>query len=78
MCYLETMILQGEKIALRPMEPEEIVLIHEWANNPDVLPFWDGEEKTLAQVKADWNPHYFSDSNSYSGRCFAILSEFFE
>jgi RimJ/RimL family protein N-acetyltransferase len=67
------MILPGEKIALRPMEPAEVVLIHKWANNPDVMPFWDGEEKTIAQVKADWRPHYFSDRNPYSGRCFTIL-----
>ena len=55
------------------MEPQELKLIHVWANNPDVLPFWYGEEKTLEQIKADWRPHYFSDSNPYSGRCFAIL-----
>lgn len=67
------MILEGEKVALRPMEPEEVSLIHAWANNPDVLPFWYGEKKTLDQIKGDWKHHYFSDNNPYSGRCFAIL-----
>jgi RimJ/RimL family protein N-acetyltransferase len=67
------MILLGEKVALRPMEPEEVSLIHVWANNPDVLPFWYGEKKTLDQIKGDWKHHYFSDKNPYSGRCFAIL-----
>ncbi len=40
------MILQGEIVSLRPMEPEEVNLIHTWANNPDVMPFWYGEKKT--------------------------------
>lgn len=73
MVIFEIMIIRGEKIALRPMEPEEVELIHKWANNPDVLPFWYGVEKTLEQIKADWKPHYFSDTDPYSGRCFAIL-----
>lgn len=57
------------------MEPEEIKLIHKWANNPDVIPFWYGRKKTLKQIKDDWKPHYFSDRNPYSGRCFAIEVE---
>jgi hypothetical protein len=28
------MILQGDIVSLRPMEPEEVNLIHTWANNP--------------------------------------------
>lgn len=67
------MIIQGNKVALRPMEPEEVTLIHVWANDPDVMPFWYGEEKTREQIKADWKRHYFSDNDLYSGRCFAIL-----
>jgi RimJ/RimL family protein N-acetyltransferase len=67
------MILQGVKITLRPMEPEEVTLIHVWANNPEVMPFWYGEKKTLEQIKGDWRSHYFSDNNPYTGRCFAIL-----
>jgi len=67
------MIIQGEKVALRPMEPEEVTLIHLWANNPDALPFWYGEKKTLEEIKGDWKSHYFSDNNPYTGRCFAIL-----
>lgn len=55
------------------MEPEEVTLIHMWANKPHVMPFWYGEKKTLAQIKEDWKPHYFSDKSPYSGRCFAIL-----
>jgi len=55
------------------MELEEVTLIHVWANNPDVLPFWYGEKKTLEEIKRDWKSHYFSDNNPYSGRCFAIL-----
>lgn len=67
------MIIRGDKIALRPMEPEEVTLIHAWANNSAVIPFWYGEKKTLTQIKTDWKPHYFSDNNPHSGRCFAIL-----
>jgi RimJ/RimL family protein N-acetyltransferase len=65
-------IIQGEKISLRPMRPKEVELIHRWANNPDVMPYWYGKRRTLKQIKDDWKPHYFSDKDSYTGRCFAI------
>ncbi len=66
------MRVKGDEVVLRPMKPEEVDLIHEWANNPDVMPFWYGKKKTFDQIKEDWKPHYFSDEDSYSGRCFAI------
>ena len=69
------LLLKGKKVVLRPMRSKEVDLIHKWANNPENIPFWYGKRKTLQQVKADWKPHYFSDKDSYSGRCFAILKD---
>ncbi len=66
------MRIKGEKVALRPMKPDEVELIHEWANTPDVMPFWYGKKKSLEQIKEDWKPDYFSDEDPFSGRCFAI------
>jgi RimJ/RimL family protein N-acetyltransferase len=75
----ERKIIQGEKISLRPMKPKEVELIYRWANNPDVMPYWYGRRRTwygrrrtLKQIKDDWKPHYFSDKDPHSGRCFAI------
>jgi RimJ/RimL family protein N-acetyltransferase len=65
-------VIRGEKISLRPMKPKEVELIYRWANNPDVMPYWYGKRRTLKQIKGDWKPHYFSDKDPYSGRCFAI------
>jgi RimJ/RimL family protein N-acetyltransferase len=65
-------ILKGNKIVLRPMKPDEVRLIHKWANNPDVMPLWYGKKKTLKEIKDDWKPRYFSDKDPESGRCFVI------
>ena len=69
------MIIPGEKVSLRPMKPKEVELIYKWANNPDVMPYWYGKRKSLKQIKDDWRPHYFSDRNPYSGRCFVIVAD---
>ena len=65
-------VIRGGKISLRPMRPKEVELIYRWANNPDVVPYWYGKKRTMKQIKDDWKPHYFSDKDPYSGRCFAI------
>ncbi|NIN92692.1 GNAT family N-acetyltransferase, partial [bacterium] len=65
-------VIRGEKISLRPMRPKEVELIYKWANNPDVMPYWYGKRRSFKQIKDDWKPHYFSDKDLYSGRCFAI------
>jgi RimJ/RimL family protein N-acetyltransferase len=54
------------------MKPKEVVLIHGWANDPDILPLWYGREKSLEEIKSDWRPVYFSDEDPYGGRCYAI------
>jgi len=69
------MSLVGEYVSLRPMRPEEVKLIHAWANNPDVLPFWYGRIKSLAEIKSDYAADYFTDDDPYTGRCFAIEKE---
>ena len=66
------MVVKGDKVILRPMKPRDVGLIHKWANNPDVMPFWYGRKKSLKEIKDDWKPQYFSSSNPNSGRCFAI------
>ena len=65
-------ILKGKLVTLRPMSPEEVKLIHKWANNPDIIPYWYRKKKSLKEIKEDWTPNYFSDKDPESGRCFAI------
>lgn len=71
----QKLLLQGKRISLRPMRSREIELLLKWVNNPANIPFWYGKKKTLKQVKEDWKPHYFSDKDPYSGRCFAIIKD---
>jgi len=56
-------VVRGQKVSLRPMKPKEVELIHRWANNPDVMPYWNGKRSSLKQVKDYWRPHYFSDKD---------------
>ncbi|MCD4843515.1 MAG: hypothetical protein K8R25_03405 [Methanosarcinales archaeon] len=37
------MILQGDKIVLRPMTVEEIPIFYKWATQSDSTPFWYSE-----------------------------------
>jgi RimJ/RimL family protein N-acetyltransferase len=62
----------GEKVTLSPMKRKNIRRIFEWANSPEVIPYWYGRQKTLREIKQDYRSHYFSDRHPYSGRCFTI------
>jgi len=65
--------IPGDKVILIPMKRKDVRLIHKWANQPEVIPLWNGRQKTLKETKDDWRPHYFSDRDPYSGRCFVIV-----
>jgi RimJ/RimL family protein N-acetyltransferase len=53
------MILKSDKVSLRPMEPEEVTLIHVWANNSDVMPFWYGGKKRSSRSRWTGNVTIF-------------------
>jgi len=74
------MLLNGEKISLRPMTESEIPLFYRWATQSDATPFWYGVMygntiPTFEEFTENWGPYYFNDSNPEMGRCFVILLE---
>ena len=74
------MIIQGDKITLRPMTVEEIPQFFEWATQSDATPYWYGELQgdqvpTFKEFCKDWKRYYFDGSAQEKGRCFVILIE---
>jgi RimJ/RimL family protein N-acetyltransferase len=72
------MIIQGNKVTLRPMTVEEIPLFFEWATQSDAAPYWYGELSgdqvpTFEEFLKDWKRYYFDGSEPDKGRCFMIL-----
>jgi RimJ/RimL family protein N-acetyltransferase len=71
-------MLEGEKIFLKPTTPEGIPQFYAWATNPDpeVQRYYYGEKiPTLEEFLADYEPHFFDGSQPYRGRCYTILAE---
>lgn len=60
-----------DDIRIRQMMEEELELLLEWTNTPDVIPFWYGKELTLKELSDDWTTEYFMEDDD-SGRCFII------
>lgn len=52
------MQIKGEKIILRPMEEEDLELVFQWINNPDIKEYWYGRDKprTMEWVKKHFLP----------------------
>lgn len=72
------MILQGEKVVLRPMTVEQIPIFYEWATQSDSTSFWYGELygdhiPTYEEFIRDWKRYYFDGSEPEKGRCFMIF-----
>lgn len=72
------MMLQGEKVRLRPMTVEEIPQFFKWATQSDATPYWYGELQgdeipTYEEFLKDWKKHYFDGSAPEKGRSFVIL-----
>jgi RimJ/RimL family protein N-acetyltransferase len=71
-------MLKGEKVFLRPTTPEEISQFYAWATSPDpdIQRYYYGERiPTFEEFLADYEPHFFDDSQPYKGRCYTILAE---
>jgi RimJ/RimL family protein N-acetyltransferase len=75
------MILQGEKVKLRPMEVNEIPLFYQWATQSDAAIFWYGDGElsdykipSYQEFLEDWKSYYFDGSQPEKGRCFVILA----
>lgn len=72
------MIILGEKVILRPMTVDEILIFYQWATQSDSAPFWYGElygthVPTYEEFTRDWKRYYFDGSEPEKGRCFIIL-----
>lgn len=75
---VEKMILEGEKVVLRPMTVEEIPIFYKWATQSDSTSFWYGELygdriPTYEEFTRDWKRHFFDGSQPEKGRSFTIL-----
>jgi ribosomal-protein-alanine N-acetyltransferase len=70
-------MLRGEKVFLKPTTSEEIPPFYAWATHPDpeVQRYYGEEIPTLEEFLADYEPHFFDDSQPYRGRCYTILAE---
>ncbi len=74
------MILKGERILLRPLDPEERDLFAQWALDSDATPFLYGEQTgdripTREELFEDYASYYFDGSRPERGRCFGIECE---
>ena len=77
------MIIQGEKVQLRPMTKEEIPMFYKWASESNATPFWYDEFDdfpnhkipSFKKFRNDWKDFYFNDSQPEKGRCFVILAD---
>ena len=36
--------LRGDRITLRPLTKEDLVLLHAWLNDPEIMQYWDGRD----------------------------------
>jgi len=49
---MRTAFLDGERLYLRPVEPEDLVCIRRWANDPEVRRL-TGEVRPMSQADAN-------------------------
>lgn len=64
-------VFREEKFVLRPAKKEDIPLFHKWINDPEVMSFWYGRDKTktLAWAKKHFLPIIKGKSSS---QCWTI------
>ncbi|MBM3412027.1 MAG: GNAT family N-acetyltransferase [Bacteroidetes bacterium] len=72
------MILEGEKVQLRPTSVEEIPIFFKFATDSHATPYWYGDlygDKipTYDEFIADWKRYYFDGSAPELGRSFLII-----
>jgi diamine N-acetyltransferase len=73
------MIIQGEKVVLRPMTVEEMPILYQWATQSEATPYWYGEHtgEFIPSYEEfftkEFKRYYFDGSQPEKGRAFAIL-----
>jgi diamine N-acetyltransferase len=74
----ENMILQGEKVILKPITVEQIPIFYKWATQSEATYFWYGKLygnniPTYEEFIQDWKRYYFEGSQPEKGRCLMIF-----
>jgi diamine N-acetyltransferase len=72
------MFLRGEKIELRPMTKDDLLIFYKWATQSDATPFWYGnlygdKIPTYEEFTKDWKHYFFNGTKPDKGRCFIIV-----
>jgi len=72
------MILQGEKVILKPMTVDQIPIFYKWATQSEATSLWYGKPygdniPSFEEFIQDWKRYYFDGSQPEKGRCFMIF-----
>lgn len=75
---IDSVVVKGKKVWLRPMRPDEFRLFYRWATRSDATPYWYGEIHadeipSYIVFRHEWPPYYFDGSRPELGRCFVIM-----